>query len=365
MVSLTATKVVSSSAKGQAVPSTVKETVAVLRPKGMEGVDGQATRPSDFVAVGNGSDGRLGFKRAHANLPVTPELNMLFGKVPGLTLNPMMVIELPLVLTLLIIYRAHFRWNLMPMMLAVYLWKECVPMSVCLHRYFSHKGFRCSRPMQACLYVLGCMASQGPPLWWASKHRRHHSHCDKKEDPHSPVAYSALYGWMGWVWLPGAEGPLGSGVDEEWIQDLMKFPELVVGENIYWAFPLLSHLAFYAYGGLGHALYVSALSGITCQVLTLYFNVAFHREEEHHSHIRSDEVDPATGKGKLVVCKAVDLPFDPLANIFGEAYHSWHHLYPRAYKRPGLDVPYWTFILPLKTVGLIYGDNIMAKSKVQ
>ena len=62
-------------------------------------------------------------------------------------------------------------------------------MSMCLHRYWSHKGFQCGRAVQFVLYVLGCMASQGPPLWWASKHRRHHAHCDTDEDPHSPVAH--------------------------------------------------------------------------------------------------------------------------------------------------------------------------------
>jgi fatty-acid desaturase len=69
-------------------------------------------------------------------------------------------------------------------------------------------------------------------------------------------------------------------------------------------------------------------------------------------------------RGGVQVCKAIDLPFDVLSNVFGEAFHSWHHLYPRAYKRPGLDLPYWTFILPLKQLGMLSGENIMAKSKV-
>jgi hypothetical protein len=37
------------------------------------------------------------------------------------------------------------------------------------------------------------------------------------------------------------------------------------------------------------------------QVLTLYFNAMFHRVEEHESHIRTGEMDDATGKEKLVV----------------------------------------------------------------
>lgn len=64
------------------------------------------------------------------------------------------------------------------------------------------------------------------------------------------------------------------------------------------------------------------------------------------------------------MCRAVDLPLDPLANSFGEAYHGWHHKHPLAYKRPGLDLPYWTFIKPAIAVGLLWGENKMHEVKV-
>ena len=36
------------------------------------------------------------------------------------------------------------------------------------------------------LALLGCLATQGGPIWWASKHRAHHKFCDKPRDPHCP-----------------------------------------------------------------------------------------------------------------------------------------------------------------------------------
>ena len=66
-------------------------------------------------------------------------------------------------------------------------------MSVCLHRYFAHQAFKTSRPMQCLVAIGGCHAWQGNPLWWASKHRRHHKHCDGPEDPHSWKQTSYLY----------------------------------------------------------------------------------------------------------------------------------------------------------------------------
>lgn len=54
------------------------------------------------------------------------------------------------------------------------------------HRYFSHRSFAARRPVRIALAVLGSMAMQGPPIWWASIHRRHHQYSDRPGDPHSP-----------------------------------------------------------------------------------------------------------------------------------------------------------------------------------
>jgi hypothetical protein len=47
-------------------------------------------------------------------------------------------------------------------------------MSVCMHRYASHKAFKCGPIMNVFLCFLGCLANQGGPLWWSSQHRCHH-----------------------------------------------------------------------------------------------------------------------------------------------------------------------------------------------
>ncbi len=55
------------------------------------------------------------------------------------------------------------------------------------HRYFSHRSFETSVPMQ---YILGGMAQmsiQSSVLRWASDHRRHHAHTDEAGDVHSPL----------------------------------------------------------------------------------------------------------------------------------------------------------------------------------
>ena len=54
------------------------------------------------------------------------------------------------------------------------------------HRLFSHHAFETVAPIRAFLAIAGCMASQGPVIYWVSNHRRHHIYSDQLNDPHSP-----------------------------------------------------------------------------------------------------------------------------------------------------------------------------------
>lgn len=65
-------------------------------------------------------------------------------------------------------------------------------MSVCLHRYAAHAAFHCGPHTSVLLGVLGCLANQGGPLWWASQHRCHHKFSDQPRDPHSPAQHGLL-----------------------------------------------------------------------------------------------------------------------------------------------------------------------------
>ena len=95
---------------------------------------------------------------AASGLVKDARLNVM--KVPYTSFNPIGFLELPIFLTLAFLYRAQFETKMLGPMFLIYLWKECIPMSVCLHRYFSHKGFKCGRATQFALYIGGCLASQ-------------------------------------------------------------------------------------------------------------------------------------------------------------------------------------------------------------
>ena len=98
------------------------------------------------------------------------------------------------------------------------------------HRYFAHRTYKTSRPMQFVLAFLAQTSSQKGALWWAAHHRVHHKVSDKPGDVHSPVLDGFWYSHVGWIFADTEE--------TRWdkIRDFAKYPELV-WLNKYWAMP--------------------------------------------------------------------------------------------------------------------------------
>ena len=72
------------------------------------------------------------------------------------------------------------------------------------HRYFAHRAYKTSRAVQFLLAFLAQTSAQRGVLWWAAKHRRHHSHSDTEHDVHSPRQHGFLYAHLGWIFTAAA-----------------------------------------------------------------------------------------------------------------------------------------------------------------
>ena len=127
------------------------------------------------------------------------------------------------------------------------------------HRYFAHKSFKTSRPMQFLLAVLGNLAIQRGVLWWAETHRYHHRHADTPGDIHSPSYHGFLYAHSGWFIDQKNHATTLSRV-----ADLAKFPELVWLNDWKWYFlPIASYslllYLFFGWEGLVWGLAISTV----------------------------------------------------------------------------------------------------------
>ncbi len=112
------------------------------------------------------------------------------------------------------------------------------------HRYFSHRAFSTSRPVQFLFALIGAAATQRGPLWWAAHHRRHHKQADTEGDPHSP-RHGFWHSHMGWF-LTGKH----VATDHEQIPDLLKFPELRWLDRFDLLVPILYAVSMFGLGSL-------------------------------------------------------------------------------------------------------------------
>jgi stearoyl-CoA desaturase (Delta-9 desaturase) len=207
------------------------------------------------------------------------------------------------------------------------VWLIGVPMSICLHRYFSHGAFTTSRLVQAMIGVVGCLAYQGGPLWWAAKHVRHHHHCDQPNDPHSVVQQGYFYAFVGWTM-----NPINMAERDASYNNSAHFvPELQFLDKFYLApaailFSLLEKASEYGYGtDRAFIAYSVLLPMLFCRLITLLFNVEYHPAHDPHR------------------CKSVDNP-RLLALLVGEAEHDVHHKFPKKARRSQLDPPCKLFL---------------------
>lgn len=111
------------------------------------------------------------------------------------------------------------------------------------HRYFSHRSFKTSRTCQFFFALIGCMAVQRGPLWWAAHHRVHHRFSDDEKDVHSPKHQGFFWSHVGWftcdVHFP---------TQYERVKDFARYPELRLLNRFDTLVPILYGFGLYFLG---------------------------------------------------------------------------------------------------------------------
>lgn len=100
-------------------------------------------------------------------------------------------------------------------------WLRQFAITAFYHRYFSHRSYKTNRFWQFIFALLGNMAAQRGPLWWAAHHRAHHQHSDTEQDLHSPVLRGFWWSHVGWFTCDAS-----FRTQYQRIKDFSKFPEL-------------------------------------------------------------------------------------------------------------------------------------------
>jgi stearoyl-CoA desaturase (delta-9 desaturase) len=174
------------------------------------------------------------------------------------------------------------------------------------HRYFAHRAFRLSRPVQFVFALGGLTAAQKGPLWWAANHRDHHRYADTERDPHSPQK-GFWWSHIGWV-LSGKYGR----VDNDRISEFARFPELRFLDRHDWIGPWALGLASFLIGGWSGL--VVGFFGST----VLLWHATFAVNSMAHVVGRRRYGTSDTSRNSVPVALLT----------MGEGWHNNHHHYP-------------------------------------
>jgi stearoyl-CoA desaturase (delta-9 desaturase) len=196
--------------------------------------------------------------------------------------------------------------------------------TVGFHRLLSHRAFQCSSAARAVLVTLGCMAAQGPPIYWVANHRRHHQFSDVPGDPHSPHGagghtlptisglWHAHAGWTFWHELTNSA---------YYCRDLLRDP-VVAWLNRHYGIIVFLGLAVPACIGLvlersPHGLFDGLLWGGGVRMFASYHLTNSINSITHAFGYRSFAT-PECSRNNLWL----GLP------TLGEAWHNNHHAFP-------------------------------------
>ncbi|AKF03701.1 acyl-CoA desaturase [Sandaracinus amylolyticus] len=225
-------------------------------------------------------------------------------------------------------------WQAIVVCIALY-WIRIFGVTAGYHRYFSHRTFETSRPMQFVLAWIAQSTSQKGAIWWASHHRAHHLYSDSERDLHSPRQHGFLHAHLGWLF---------SGSDKtEWnrVKDLAKFPELVWLEKYYLVPPIVTGFLVWLFFGWSGLFIGFFLSTVFTWHGTFFINSLAHVWGTRRFETKDDSRNNA---------------FLALVTM-GEGWHNNHHHYMSS-ARQGfywweIDLTYYVLVA-MEKVGLVW-----------
>ena len=193
------------------------------------------------------------------------------------------------------------------------------------HRLFSHRSFKTNRLFQFFLaYSATCSAQMGP-IWWASHHRHHHKYTEQIEDPHTPTLKGFFWAHVGWIMSPA-----NSPTKEEYVEDLMKYPELRWLDKYHYFAPF--SLAVFLYG-LGEYMAVNYSQYNTNGMELLLWGFFVSTVFLYHATFMVNSVCHVFGH------RTYDTKDGSVNNLLvailtlGEGWHNNHHAFPNSEKQ--------------------------------
>jgi stearoyl-CoA desaturase (delta-9 desaturase) len=193
------------------------------------------------------------------------------------------------------------------------------------HRYFSHRSFKTSRPVQCLFAVIGNAAVQKGPLWWAAHHRLHHRYSDRPEDVHSPIQHGFLWSHVGWFF---SRSTIATRFDV--VPDLARFRELVWLDRYHFMVPLLLAAGLW---GLGHTLESTAPELGTSGAQMLVWGFFISTIALAHATYTINSLSHRLGSRRYATSDTSRNNVWLALLTMGEGWHNNHHHFPASVRQ--------------------------------
>lgn len=210
--------------------------------------------------------------------------------------------------------------------------------SVCYHRYCTHKSYEVNRYLKCLLLFCGCLAGQLGPMRWTRVHRVHHNHADEDLDPHSP-RHGFVHSHFGW--LLQLKRRAKNPHLHKWPKDLLKDTDIVFFEKAFPWIQLSSWVAFYIVAGLDGVLWLGFFR--ICITLHSIWSINSFGHSLGYTNFKLKD----DSRNQLIYALFAA----------GEPLHNNHHAHPNSAKfsvRPmELDIG-WLYIYCFSKMGLMW-----------
>lgn len=183
------------------------------------------------------------------------------------------------------------------------------------HRYYSHRAYKASKPVELFLLFFGTMATQGSVLQCSWDHRKHHQYVDTDKDPYS-INRGFLQAHMLWMFSKREK------VTPQKVPDLAK-DKLLFFQHKYYGILFLAtnFLAF-------------TMIGLAFNDLLGAFMISWWTRQlvSHHTTWFINSLAHTWGSKRYTKeLSAVD-NFIIALLTYGEGYHNYHHTFATDYR---------------------------------
>jgi stearoyl-CoA desaturase (delta-9 desaturase) len=221
----------------------------------------------------------------------------------------------------LAVFRVGWSWTAVGLAFLFYV-ARAFGLTAFYHRYFSHRAFKTSRWFQFFGGLLGCLAMQKGPLWWAAHHREHHRSSDHDGDVHSPHVHGVIWAHMGWFLTPK-----NNRLRTELVRDWLRYPELKWLDRLS---PLVAVVFGFSLYAMGEGLRASA-PGLGVDGPQLFVWVFFVSTVAlYHATYCVNSLAHLRGSRRYETSDSSRNNLFVAILTLGEGWHNNHHYYPAA-----------------------------------